>query len=340
MNYRKICLVLFLGLFLSSVALSGFAFAQKELEIKYPTVPGAETPTTVKSLPSYINYIFNLSLLIAGLVVFASLLYGGLKYLTSAGSPSAMGDAKDRIFSSLLGLVIILSSYLILTTVNPQLIILKEPGKPIVAAPDIPGVYLCKSAELSTKNCVGYVSNSDSIDKAFSDKIEYIRFINNPPKIGSPPEVIYGAVLHENNGREGTCKTFLSGGPVKLPAGYVSSITVFKQGGGGGTGTTVYRDKDYAGGYYDFNVGDYPKTEIYKYIDCKPPGVIRVPGKDYCALENTITSLDVRNGFMVILFGDADYGGRCEVFTQKDPDLSNNSIGHGQVSALQVLPIK
>lgn len=117
-------------------------FAQKELELKYPSVPGAETPLTTKTaFPVYVKYIFNFSIMAAGLIVFVSLVYGGFRYLTSAGSPSAITDAKDQIFSGILGLIILLSSYLILNTVNPQLLVFRfgeKEIKPIASKPQPP----------------------------------------------------------------------------------------------------------------------------------------------------------------------------------------------------------
>ncbi len=96
-------------------------FAQ-ELEVDYPDIPGAGTPTPSTSLPDYVKYIFNFSLIVAGLVAFGALVYGGMRYLTSAGTPAAMSLAKEQIFAGFLSLVILLSSYIILTTINPQLV--------------------------------------------------------------------------------------------------------------------------------------------------------------------------------------------------------------------------
>ena len=61
---------------------------------------------------------------VAGLAAFVMLVMGGVKYLTSAGNPSAIGDAKDQIKSALLGLLIILMSWLILQVINPDLTVL------------------------------------------------------------------------------------------------------------------------------------------------------------------------------------------------------------------------
>ena len=112
--------VLVFGIFINLNILS--ASAQKSLEITYPEIPGAKAPTsTTTALPTYIKYIFNLSIAIAGLVAFGGLIYGGFHYLTSSGNPSAMANAKDQILAAFLGLTLILSSWLILHTINPQL---------------------------------------------------------------------------------------------------------------------------------------------------------------------------------------------------------------------------
>jgi len=131
--FKKFFLILFL-IFFSVLTFSGFCFAQKELEISYPEIPGFIRPTTVKALlPEYIKYVFALALMVAGLITFGSLIYGGARYLTSAGSPAALADARDQIFAAILGLVILLCSYLILTTLNPQLVLLRVEREPTIS---------------------------------------------------------------------------------------------------------------------------------------------------------------------------------------------------------------
>lgn len=132
-------------LFLILFALgAGFVSAQSALEVDYPTVPGAEAPSDTKTaLPDYVKYIFNFSLAIAGFVAFASFVYGGVKYLVSAGSAAAISDAKKQIFAGILGLIILFSSFIILNTVNPQLLFFDiskaDPGPPpeIVTLPPV-----------------------------------------------------------------------------------------------------------------------------------------------------------------------------------------------------------
>ncbi|MCK4520813.1 hypothetical protein KAT95_03020, partial [Candidatus Parcubacteria bacterium] len=96
---------------------SSFSVVEGGLEIGYPTVPGAETPGEKTKLPEYIKYIFNFSVIIAGILAFAVIVYGGIVYLISAGDPTKIGDAKSRMFGGIAGLVLLLMTYLILTTI-------------------------------------------------------------------------------------------------------------------------------------------------------------------------------------------------------------------------------
>ncbi len=114
---------------LSSVFIAGFCLAaERGLEIEYPSLPGVETPTTVKTaLPDFIRYFFTFSIIIAGVLAFGAIVLGGIRYLTSAGAAAAMSDAKDQITSGFLGVIILLSSFLILNTINPQLILPEKP---------------------------------------------------------------------------------------------------------------------------------------------------------------------------------------------------------------------
>ncbi len=108
-------------------SLEVLAAAARKLEVQYPELPGVTPPSTIKTaLPEYLRYFFTFSIFIAGILVFGVMILGGVRYLTSAGAPAAMADAKDQITSGILGLIIILASFLILNTINPQLILPKK----------------------------------------------------------------------------------------------------------------------------------------------------------------------------------------------------------------------
>jgi len=103
------------------------------LELSYPEIPGRPelTPALGMHLNRLIAWFYYFIVGISGLAAFFMLVWGGFQWLTSAGSPSKISEAKDRITSAILGLIIILASFLILKVINPELITLKLPALPL-----------------------------------------------------------------------------------------------------------------------------------------------------------------------------------------------------------------
>lgn len=99
-----------------------------DLLIDYPQIPGVETPGPGSTLPELIGYIYMFALAAAGFVALIAILIGAIMYIFSAGNPTKAKDAKDRIFSALLGILILLASVLILRTINPDLVNIGLPG--------------------------------------------------------------------------------------------------------------------------------------------------------------------------------------------------------------------
>ena len=128
--YSTLLIVVFLS-FLSI----GFCFA-RELEVKLPGL--GEEP----DLPEYISIIFKLVMGIAGTIAVLALVIGAVQYMASAGNPETISNAKKRIFGAIFGIILLLSSYLILRTINPQLIELE-----LTPLSELPGLYLITEGE-------------------------------------------------------------------------------------------------------------------------------------------------------------------------------------------------
>ena len=79
------------------------------------------------SLTELAGVLFTFLLTIAGLAAFIMIVWGGVNYLTSAGDPTKTKDAKNQIFAAILGLIILFSSWMILNTINPDLVNIREP---------------------------------------------------------------------------------------------------------------------------------------------------------------------------------------------------------------------
>jgi len=123
MKYKlyKILFTIFFALVLGLILMTNQANAVDTLISPYPTINGL-TVGFGMTLPDMIKYIYLFALGISGAVALTSLLIGAIRYISAAGNSSKMSDAKDQIFSALLGVVILLSSYLILNTINPDLV--------------------------------------------------------------------------------------------------------------------------------------------------------------------------------------------------------------------------
>lgn len=172
-KYSLIFLIIVFLFFLST----GFCFA-REIEIPLPGLPAGAEPV----LQDYIKVLFSLGMRIAGAIAVLALVIGGLRYMISAGNPTAISEAKKTIFGALFGMVLLFSSYLILTTINPELIELK-----IEPTAQLPGIYLTrgdsKEPSPSMVSDVGKIGPYDTI-KWFSSMEGVQGCVPNDPKEG------------------------------------------------------------------------------------------------------------------------------------------------------------
>jgi len=116
--------ILIVLLMLLGIASSAFA-----LENDWPLSPGSKIELTNETtLAEMVKYFYEWGVTIGGLVAFLALVMAGFQYMTSAGDPSKMKEATERIKSAILGLVLLLGSYLVLNLINPELTTLRMPS--------------------------------------------------------------------------------------------------------------------------------------------------------------------------------------------------------------------
>jgi len=73
-------------------------------------------------LAKYIKALYDYGLMIGGILATIVLMGGGILWLVSAGNDTKITQAKELIGGSVTGLVILFSSWVLLTTVNPELV--------------------------------------------------------------------------------------------------------------------------------------------------------------------------------------------------------------------------
>ena len=85
-----------------------------------PYLPGsAASPSS--SPGAYLYDFYYLALIVGGILAFGAIVFGGIKYATSGGNPSAASEARQWIQSALVGLLLLAAAYLILATISPGL---------------------------------------------------------------------------------------------------------------------------------------------------------------------------------------------------------------------------
>lgn len=98
-----------------------------------PNVPipglfqGAQ-PVDETLLGRYISNFYVFFAGVAGILATVMMMWGGFHYITAAGNPQRMNEGKDIISNAVIGLVLVLISYLLLNAINPRLIQLRVPS--------------------------------------------------------------------------------------------------------------------------------------------------------------------------------------------------------------------
>jgi hypothetical protein len=95
-------------------------------------------PSGPVSLSDFIIVIYDFLLSAVGIAAMFMIVVGGFRYLTAAGNAAALSEAKDIIYSALYGLLLAISVWVIVSTINLDLIYLKQP-----AADPAHGDYSC-----------------------------------------------------------------------------------------------------------------------------------------------------------------------------------------------------
>ncbi len=88
-------------------------------------IPGIDSKNL--NFAAYLSAIYKLAIWIVGLCALFMFLVGAFMYMLSAANTSKIGSAKSIMQDALIGLVLALSSYLILYVINPDLVNLKLP---------------------------------------------------------------------------------------------------------------------------------------------------------------------------------------------------------------------
>ena len=99
--------------------------------------------TDTSTICQYLIAVYKYLIGSIGIFAAVALIIGGVIWITAAGSPARIGTAKSWIASSLIGLALALGAFLLLATINPELVIcrhLKIDALKNIAVPDSPKI--------------------------------------------------------------------------------------------------------------------------------------------------------------------------------------------------------
>ena len=106
------------------------ALAQATGQVDFTNVvPDIASPqgTRGAGFIGWIQNFYQFSLIAGVFLAVGVIAWAGLRYALAAGNPSGQSDARDQILQALLGLILLFGAYLILFTINPNLVNLSLP---------------------------------------------------------------------------------------------------------------------------------------------------------------------------------------------------------------------
>jgi len=81
----------------------------------------------ISGLEGYISALYQYLIAISGILAGIMIVWAGVKWLMSAGNAEMISDAKHKIGGAIIGIVLVVISYVLLQTINPALVTLKLP---------------------------------------------------------------------------------------------------------------------------------------------------------------------------------------------------------------------
>jgi hypothetical protein len=180
-------------------SLLGILSISPAFAMDFPKIAGITVSKTTTAA-EFIIYLFNLAIASGAFIAAVVLIMAGVDYVSSKGEPAKIQSAKNKIKNAILGLTILLASFMILNIINPQLTSIKidKLGKTAdkeIVIPEGTGVYLYDSPN--------YVSTGDPLrvtetmanfsEKKFNKKVQSIKFVN------PTSDFKFGAVIFAEN---------------------------------------------------------------------------------------------------------------------------------------------
>lgn len=225
-----------------------------------PMAPGA-------NLPDYLTYIFNIGFAFGFAAVLLTMVVAGILLLLSPLSANAMAKAKDRLAGAASGFLILALTYLIVTTINPQLNDFKMQPRPkepnlcpngvenpdgtiTCPPPKLPGVYFYQGTDCKGEFS-GASTNIPDFNAFIKKSIKSANIIHDDQN-----NIQYIALVYSQKNYYGECQYIDPSGDTEcndIEISNINSATVYKYGQEPSGSVFIYRKasvNESAGDFY------------------------------------------------------------------------------------------
>lgn len=224
--------------------------------------------------------------------VFISLIIAGAMYFISPIDPSSelLSNAKDRVSGAISGLLILALTYLIVTTINPQLSIFKlgqlsdnQPAPP--AQRKQGGIYFYNKSGCPDSDPDVLASTASITDLGkLKNRVNAVGFVRD-----SNSDTAYITVLYDTINFKGKCQYLDPNKDCHSVEPFANSASVYKYDfSPNGDGVYFYRKSYFndKGGYYKIKNSEIKNIYVEKLDDLKFTGNSKSNNPDSCTVEN------------------------------------------------------
>lgn len=300
------------------------------LETNIPGLSGTS------SLPDFVAFIFNWAMGLAEGIAALAFLIGAVGFIISGDNAELNSDSKNRMKSAILGLILLVSSHLIMRTINPQLVTpgmeaLDDINLPGVEIATIPGVFFFSDEGCDPKKeYIGPLSVSlNPAPDPFYVNIKSVKIVNAPEK-----DEYFGVILHENSlDKAGKCSEPITTNGCQSVSGITvraADVFVLKKNNPGSAGTGVdffsepYGDSRGSKGGYFMQPGKTITSPFTELRTDQMTFIYKGIAQDQAYINRNKTfkdhpgSIDINGMYIVALYSSNSY---CQTFNSKTGSL-------------------
>lgn len=314
MKNKKIILILFIIL-LSVFSISCANTIYAAFEVSYPQIPGFPALPPKPSTGAYVSYFVGAIIFLSAAITLISFVIGAVSVIISGDNAERLSSAKDRMKGSILGMVLVLSAFIILKTINPTFI-----TPTLIALPGVDGLYFANSANDILDTAPSYKNNS-TIETEYRNLL----FKCTPPQNGTGPTLLVWLYSEPNQTGSVTVR--------RMPCGTSDKIGLSADGSYKTTYETpgIYLCENGCNGSYCAN-GDMSEVIV---TDIVIPEKFKDKVRGVLIVNNTLNHTSSKENvyYSVILKTiDLEHAGQCN---DPMPGVSE-VVGSGQYKCLTV----